>query len=96
MSSFVILLFWMHECCYIVHMPTPWGKGMTKTGLVWEFRFRVDKKPEQVFKIPVPVVEKLNGKSKNPVPVDKNRNQAQEIRFRFLKTLFRLSPMLTF
>ena len=27
----------------------------------------------------------------NPVPVDKNRNFAQEIRFRFLKTSFRLS-----
>ena len=43
-----------------------------------------------IFEIPVLVDKKPDWKTENPVPIDKNRNFAQEIRF--LKNSFRLSP----
>ena len=62
------------------------GGEMTKT---------YQPEPEQVFKIPVPVVKKPNWKNENLVPVDKNRNYAQGIRFqfRFLKTSFPITAL---
>ena len=63
----------MGECCHIVHMPTP-REGDDKNWLITGILVPVDKKPKQVFKIPVLVNKKPDWKSKIPVPVNKNIN----------------------
>ena len=55
-----------------VVMPTP-GEGDDKNWLITGILVPVDKKPKQVFKIPVLVNKKPDWKSKIPVPVNKNR-----------------------
>ena len=85
------LLTLVDKCVYVVYAYFGWANVVIYTAYMPTPR-PVDSKPERVFKIPVPVDEKPDWKSKIPVPVNKNRTLAQEIRFRFVKTLFRSSP----